>query len=164
MFDGKSHTAIGKGELDEHHDDVDYNVEMLFDSNPIFEDNPEEDNVAVDDKVASNIVLPKTLSSRHCHLCCLYQSKFNDESIFQEPIKLPQLIENGIAPLHCRIRSMEYFFHAAIKKRAAEDTRNISIKEKLKQAKQAFQKEFIRELGIRIDYVKQSLQSNKTKS
>ena len=57
---------------------------------------------------------------------------------------------------------MEYFFHAAIKKRAAEDTRNISIKEKLKQAKQAFQKEFIRELGIRIDYVKQGLQSSKT--
>ena len=158
MFDGKSQTAIGKGALDEHHDDGDYNVEMLFNDNRT-EYQPEEDIVAVEDVVASNIVLPKTLSSRHCHLCCLYMSKFNDDSIFQEPIKLPQLIENGIAPLHCRIRSMEYFFHAAMKKRAAEDTRDISFKEKLKQAKQAFQKEFVKWLGIRIDYIKQGLQN-----
>ena len=82
-------------------------------------------------------------------------SKFNEQWIWSESIKFPELIRLGICPLHCKLRSMEFLFSVAVKLRAKNDKRDITDDEKMKRAKQEIQQEFVDLLGIRINYLKQ---------
>ena len=78
-----------------------------------------------------------------------------EQWIWDEEIKLTDLIKLGIAPLHCKLRAMEFLFGVGVKIRALKDQRPISKEEQLRLAKIELQKEFIEQLGIRIDFIKQ---------
>ena len=82
-------------------------------------------------------------------------SKFNEQWIWDEDIKFPELIRLGISSLHCKLRCLEYLFALGVKIGVENDHRPISLEEKKSLAKQELQKEFIDEYGVRIAYVKQ---------
>ena len=65
------------------------------------------------------------------------------------------MIKNGICPLHCKIRGMEYLFGVGVKLKARKDNRDVLDLVKIKDAKHSIQKEFVDRIGIRIDFVKQ---------
>ena len=93
------------------------------------------DNLDVSDYDFSEEKLAKTIGSQQCHLCCKYIPQFNYQYIWDESIKLPNLIENGICPLHCRIRSMEWLFGVGVNIKVSKNNSNTSQPDKLKEAK-----------------------------
>ena len=82
-------------------------------------------------------------------------SKFNEQWIWEEEIKFPEIIRLGISSLHCKLRCLEFLFGLGVKIRVENDHRPISLEEKKRLTKQQLQKEFIEVFGVRIAFVKQ---------
>ena len=209
MYDGKAITAITKDYLKKYHkaDDDDSNklvidedydefyfdnrnnvdTETVHDGDTQVESDDtyfDYDNLDESDYDFAEEKLPKTIGSQQCHICLKHMSHFNNQYIWDEKVKIPEVLKHGICPLHCKIRSMQWLFGVGVKMRAAKDTdsnfdcdnleesefalfeEDTNAKEKEKEAKENtkdnekeakhfLQKQFVDEIGIRIDFVKQ---------
>ena len=150
MYDGKSITAITKNYLKKHQKDGHDNDDnesgdhtLIIDEDKFFFDETvEKSNEPVDTKSVNDDTyfdydnldeteydfseeeilktIGKTIGSQQCHICLKHMKHFNNQYIWDEKIKIPEVLKHGICPLHCKIRSMEWLFGVAVKLRTEE--------------------------------------------
>ena len=63
----------------------------------------------------------KKLASNTCHVCLATPADMNKPSVWDRPIKIPEMLDYSCTPLHMWIRSMEFVFNMAIKTQLPED-------------------------------------------
>lgn len=105
----------------------------------------------IDGKVLN--VITDTSSTLKCAICKKSQKDFQNLDDSSDE----QNYEYGISPLHARIRCMEFILKLAyiISREGECFDKNATPKEKISARKKIIQNEFLKNLGLKVDYPKQ---------